>query len=137
MTPESAEILVLDHNIKQINGSTVSLTGSYQLKEDLDNTYTLHMIASLVTRGNSFFEVYRTKPQGICDISKQASASQKFNMVELPDCPITKSEGAVEDEVLNFEPALASMIPGKLKVEIVLAKDGAEKARCTMILVAK
>lgn len=126
----------MEHTITQINGSTISLSATYDLKKDLDNTYTVQMIASLVTRGNSFFEVYRTKPQGICDLAKSAGSATNF--VEVPEtCPVPATKGSVEDKVLNFEPFMSSGIAGRMKLDIIIAQEKVEKARATMIMVMK
>lgn len=136
LSPGSEEILTLDYTITQINGSTVALTAAYELKQDLDNTYTLQVVASLVTRGNSFFEVYRTKPQGICDMAKTAGA--KANFVDIPEmCPIPATKGDVEEQVLNLESVMKNGIAGRVKIEFILAQEGNEKARATMIVAMK
>lgn len=136
LSPGSEEIFTFDYKMTKINGSTVSLTADYELKQDLDNAFTGQLVASLITRGNSFFEVYRTKPKGVCELAKSAAAAA--NMVELPEiCPIPQNKGSIEDKLLNFNQVMSAGIPGRVKVEIIIAKDGAEKARITMIVAMK
>lgn len=94
------------------------------------------MIASLVTRGNAFFEVYRTKPQGICDLAKKGA--QTMNIVDFPEiCPIPATSGEIEDQVMNFEQLMSAGIPGRIKVEVVLAHDKVEKARAILMVTMK
>lgn len=136
LSPGSEELLTLDYTITQINGSTIALTAAYELKQDLDNTYTVQVIASLVTRGNSFFEVYRTKPQGVCDMSK--TVASKANIVDIPEmCPIPATKGDVEEKMLNFESVMRNGIAGRMKIEFIIAQDTNEKARATMIVAMK
>lgn len=135
-TPGSEEIFTLTHTMTQVNSSTISMSGEYDLKQELDNTYTIQAIASLVTRGNTFFEVYRTKPQGVCDAIKSAGSAANF--VEIPEiCPVPATSGQVEDQVINFEKLMASGIAGRMKLDIVLNKDNTEKLRCAIIVVMK
>lgn len=134
-SPGSEDLFVLDYTLNQINASTVTLSAKYELKEELDNSYVAQLTISMVTRGNAFFEVYRTKPQGVCDLIKSFGSKISMDVPEM--CPIPPIEGSIEDEVLNFESLMGSGIAGRFKTDITLKQDGVEKLKATMILQLK
>lgn len=104
---------------------------------DIDNKYDIQVVVSMVTRGNSFFEVYRTKPQGVCDFMKSAGNKVAPDMGAIELCPIEKGQFSVADQEFDVGSLLKMALPGRFKIDIILTEAKAEKLKATMIVEMK
>lgn len=136
-SPGSEEILTLEHTITPINATAFSITAKYNQKVEIDNSYTIQVALSMITRSQAFFEVYRTKPQGVCDFIKSASGKIAPDLAGADLCPIPEGEMSITDEVFNVEPLLAVGMPGRFKANVILTKDGVEKLKATITVAMK
>lgn len=134
-SPGSDDLLVFDYTLKQFNASTVVISAEYELKEELDDSYSAQLTAYMVTRGDRFFEVYRSKPQGICEMLKANGGKLPVDLSEA--CPIQPTKGSLEEEVMNVESLMAMGIAGRFKIETTIFKDEVEKLKATMIVAMK
>lgn len=134
-SPGSEDLLVFDYTLKQVNATNFAISAEYELKEELDDSYSAQLNAYMVTRGDKFFEVYRSKPQGICEMLKTHGAKMPIDLSDA--CPIEPTKGSLEEQVMNMESMMAMGIAGRFKMEITIFKDNVEKLKATMIVSMK
>lgn len=136
-SPGSEEILTLEHTITTINATAFSISAKLNQKVEIDNSYNVQVALSMITRSQAFFEVYRTKPQGVCDFMKSASTKLSPDMANADLCPIPEGEVSITDEVFNVEPLLAAGMPGRFQAKVILTKDGVEKLKAIITVSMK